>query len=67
MEVPNLPELFKEWKFNEKAIFYGAEEIKTNKFFLKFFIVLKKIAPNWISYFDFPYNKLHGVVTRIEI
>ncbi len=67
MEVPNLPVLFKEWKFNEKAIFYGAEEIKTNKFFLKFFIVLKKIAPNWISYFDFPYNKLHGVVTRIEI
>nr|HMN25128.1 KUP/HAK/KT family potassium transporter [Ignavibacteriaceae bacterium] len=67
MEVPNLPVLFKEWKFNEKAIFYGAEEIKTNKFFLKFFIVLKKIAPNWVSYFDFPYNKLHGVVTRIEI
>jgi KUP system potassium uptake protein len=67
MEVPDLPKLFKEWKFNEKAIFYGAEEIKTNKFFLKFFIVLKKIAPNWISYFDFPYNKLHGVVTRIEI
>ena len=67
MEVPNLPQLFKEWNFNEKAIFYGAEEIKTNKFFLKFFVVLKKIAPNWISYFDFPYNRLHGVVTRIEI
>jgi KUP system potassium uptake protein len=67
MEVPDLPLLFKKWKFNEKAIFYGSEEIKTNKFFLKLFIVLKKIAPNWISYFDFPYNKLHGVVTRIEI
>jgi KUP system potassium uptake protein len=67
MEVPNLTLLFKEWKFNEKAIFYGAEEIKTKKPFLKLFIVLKKIAPNWISYFDFPYNKLHGVVTRIEI
>ena len=67
MEVPNLPALFKEWKFEEKAIFYGAEEIKTDKFFFKFFIVLKKIAPNWVSYFDFPYNKLHGVVTRIEI
>lgn len=67
MEVPNLPALFKEWKLNEKAIFYGSEEIKTNKFFFKIFIVLKKIAPNWISYFDFPYNRLHGVVTRIEI
>lgn len=67
MEVPNLPKLFKEWGFNEKAIFYGAEEIKTDKIFLRLFILLKKIAPNWISYFDFPYNKLHGVVTRIEI
>ena len=67
MEVPNLPKLFSEWKFNEKAIFYGAEEIKTNKPFLKLFILLKKIAPNWVSYFDFPFNKLHGVVTRIEI
>ena len=67
MEVPDLPKLFKVWGFNEKAIFYGAEEIKTNKVFLKLFIVLKKIAPNWISYFDFPYNRLHGVVTRIEI
>ncbi|MCZ7611214.1 MAG: KUP/HAK/KT family potassium transporter [Ignavibacterium sp.] len=67
MEVINLPALFKQWGFNEKAIFYGAEEIKTNKFLLKIFILLKKIAPNWVSYFDFPYNKLHGVVTRIEI
>jgi KUP system potassium uptake protein len=67
MEVPDLPRLFKEWNFNEKAIFYGSEEIKTNGFFLKMFVVLKKLAPNWISYFDFPYNKLHGVVTRIEI
>ena len=67
MEVPDLPKLFKLWGFHEKAIFYGAEEIKTNKLFLKLFIVLKKIAPNWISYFDFPYNRLHGVVTRIEI
>lgn len=67
MEVPDLPKLFKEWNFNEKAIFYGSEEIKTRKPLLKLFIIFKKVAPNWISYFDFPYNKLHGVVTRIEI
>jgi len=67
MEVPDFPKLFKEWGFNEKAIFYGSEEIKTTKLLLKIFVVLKKIAPNWIGYFDFPYNKLHGVVTRIEI
>ncbi len=67
MESPDLPKLFKQWGFSEKAIFYGAEEIKTNKPFLKIFAVLKRLAPNWISFFEFPYNKLHGVVTRIEI
>jgi KUP system potassium uptake protein len=67
MEVPDLPKLFKEWGFNEKAIFYGSEEIKTKKPLLKLFVVIKKITPNWISYFDFTYNKLHGVVTRIEM
>jgi KUP system potassium uptake protein len=59
--------LFKQWGFSEKAIFYGAEEIKTSKPLLKIFAILKRLAPNWISFFDFPYNKLHGVVTRIEI
>jgi KUP system potassium uptake protein len=67
MESPDLPKLFKQWGFSEKAIFYGAEEIKTSKPFLKIFAILKRLAPNWISFFDFPYNKLHGVVTRIEI
>ncbi|WP_337865621.1 KUP/HAK/KT family potassium transporter [Ignavibacterium sp.] len=67
MESPDLPKLFKQWGFSEKAIFYGAEEIKTSKPFLKLFTILKRLAPNWISFFDFPYNKLHGVVTRIEI
>jgi len=67
MESPDLPKLFKQWGFSEKAIFYGAEEIKTSKPLLKIFAILKRLAPNWISFFDFPYNKLHGVVTRIEI
>ncbi|MGQ9797942.1 MAG: KUP/HAK/KT family potassium transporter [Ignavibacterium sp.] len=67
MESPDLPKLFKQWGFSEKAIFYGAEELKTSKPFLKIFAILKRLAPNWISFFDFPYNKLHGVVTRIEI
>lgn len=67
MESPDLPNLFKQWGFSERAIFYGAEEIKTNKPLLKIFAILKRLAPNWISFFEFPYNKLHGVVTRIEI
>jgi KUP system potassium uptake protein len=51
----------------EKAIFYGVEDIETNKFFLKIFAFMKMITPPFVRFYKLPYNKLHGVVTRLEI
>lgn len=67
MEIPDLPSLFKKWGFNEKVIFYGVEEISAKRLRMKIFVILKKLSSNWVSFYRFPYNKLHGVVTRIEI
>ena len=67
MEVPNLPKLFKENGFNEKVIFYGADEIITKKPVYKLFAFAKKLTPTFASFYNFPYNKLHGVVTRHEL
>jgi len=67
MEIPDLPALFKKWGFNEKVIFYGVEEISARRLWMKAFVILKKLSSNWVSFYRFPYNKLHGVVTRIEI
>jgi KUP system potassium uptake protein len=67
MEVPDLPRLFKENGFKEKVIFYGADEIITKKPIYKIFAFVKKLTPSFASFYNFPYNKLHGVVTRNEL
>jgi KUP system potassium uptake protein len=67
MEVPDLPKLFKENGFKEKVIFYGADEIVTKKPIFKVFAFLKKMSPSFANFYNFPYNKLHGVVTRYDI
>ncbi len=67
LEVLDLAGILKENNIDEKAIFYGVEDIETNKFFLKIFAFIKMISPPFIRFYKLPYNKLHGVVTRLEI
>jgi KUP system potassium uptake protein len=67
MEIPDLPELFKKYGFKEKVIFYGVDDIKTNKLSHKIYAFIKRATPSFANYYNFPYNKLHGVVTRHEI
>ena len=67
MEVVNIEMLLKGAGINEKSIFYGLEEIATRNFFWKMFSMMKRLAPPFVQFQDLPPNKLHGVVTRIEI
>ncbi|MEJ2105473.1 MAG: hypothetical protein P8X47_13005 [Ignavibacteriaceae bacterium] len=67
MQILDLPKLFKEHGINEKVIFYGVDDIKTKRFFYKIYAFIKKITPSFASFYNFPYNKLHGVITRHEI
>jgi KUP system potassium uptake protein len=67
MQIPNLPKLFKQYGIKEKIIFYGVDDIKTSKFFYKIYAFIKKLTPSFASFYNFPYNKLHGVVTRHEL
>ncbi len=67
MEILNIPKLLKENGINEKVIFYGVDEIVTKKPFLKVYAFMKKITPSFVSFYKLPYNKLHGVVTRLEL
>jgi len=67
MEVVHIEQLLKEAGINEKGIFYGLEEISTRNIFWKMFSMIKRLAPPFIQFQDLPPNKLHGVVTRIEI
>ena len=67
MQIPDLPSLFKEYGINEKVIFYGVDDIKTKKIFYRIYALIKKVTPSFASFYNFPYNKLHGVVTRHEL
>jgi KUP system potassium uptake protein len=67
MEVVDLESILKNAGIEEKAIFYGLEEITTNNFFWKIFSMIKRLTPTFIRFYDLPSNKLHGVVQRIEM
>ena len=67
MEYLNLSEILKEEDISEKVIFYGDEELMTQKPFYKIFAVMKRVAPRFVRFYEFPHNRLHGVVTRFEL
>lgn len=67
MEVIDVEEILREQGISEKAIFYGVEDILSNNILWKIFSVIKKLTPNIVQFYKMPYNKLHGVVTRIEM
>jgi len=67
MEVVDIEQLLKKAGINEKGIFYGLEEISTRNIIWKIFSMIKRLAPPFVQFHDLPPNKLHGVVTRIEI
>ncbi|MBI5048754.1 MAG: hypothetical protein HZB54_07395, partial [Deltaproteobacteria bacterium] len=49
------------------TIFYGLEDITTSNFVWKIFSVIKKLTPTFVKFYKLPSNKLHGVITRIEM
>lgn len=67
MERLDIPKLLKETNIDPKVMFYGVDDIKAKKMYLKFFSFIKRITPNFVQFIELPYHKLHGVLTRIEI
>jgi len=67
MEIIDIHEILKENGIDEKIIFYGVDDIIAKHPLKRLYAFMKKITPPFIHYYDLPYNKLHGVVTRIEI
>jgi KUP system potassium uptake protein len=66
-EVISVDDMLKEAGIEEKAIFYGLEEISTSNPIWKVFSVIKRLTPAFVRFYDLPPSKLHGVVTRIEM
>lgn len=67
MEVVDVEEILKTSSINEKTIFYGLEEIATENPVWKVFSLIKKLTPSFLQFYKLPPNKLHGVITRVEM
>ncbi|NTW58993.1 MAG: KUP/HAK/KT family potassium transporter [Nitrospirae bacterium] len=67
IEIPDVEEILREADIREKTIFYGVEDITATNICWQAFSVIKKLTPNIVQFFKLPANKLHGVVTRVEM
>ena len=67
MEIPDVEVILREADIREKTIFYGVEDITATNICWQAFSIIKKLTPNIVQFFKLPANKLHGVVTRVEM
>ena len=67
MEVVDVEEILREEGIEERAVFYGLEDIITSNPVWKIFHFIKRNTPPFINFYKFPSKKLHGVLTKVEM
>ena len=67
MEVVNVEKILMEAGINEKAIFYGLEDIVTKNIFWSVFSIIKKLSPAYVQFYKLPSEKLCGIIYRVEM
>ncbi len=67
MEIVDIGKILREAEIDEKTIFYGMEDIITTNAIWRVFATLKKLSPSVVQFYKLPSDKIHGVVTRVEM
>lgn len=67
MEMFKLEKVLKALDIEERAIFYGVEDIETSNVFWHVFAIIKKVTPAFVRFYNLPVNKMHGVITRVTM
>jgi len=67
LEMVEIVPILREHGINEKAIFYGLEEIVTDHLAWRIFAIIKRLAPTFVQFYRLPADHIHGVTTRIEM
>ena len=67
MEVIDVEDLLREAGIEERAVFYGLEDIAAKNLIWKIFALIKRVTPTFIQFYKIPPKKLHGVITKISI
>lgn len=66
-EVVNLGKILAKLNIQENVIFYGQEEIVTKKIVYRIFSFIKRNTPSFVRFYLLPSDKLHGVITRVNL
>jgi len=67
MEIADISKILNEADIDEKTIFYGMEDIVTTHPVWRIFAAIKRLSPSVVQFYKMPSNKIHGVVTRVEM
>jgi KUP system potassium uptake protein len=67
MEFVNIGDILKEAEIEESTIFYGIEDIVTSHAIWRIFGAIKRLSPSLLQFYKLPPDKIHGVVTRVEM
>ncbi|MFY9749342.1 MAG: KUP/HAK/KT family potassium transporter [Methanoregula sp.] len=67
IEIVDISTILKEADIDEKTIFYGMEDIVTSHAVWKIFGAIKHLTPSVVQFYRLPSDKIHGVVTRVEM
>ncbi len=67
MEVVSAEDVVREAGIEERAIYYGLEDISTGNPVWRMFSLIKRMLPSFIKFYEFPPVKMHGVITKVTI
>ncbi|HBH60773.1 MAG TPA: potassium transporter Kup [Nitrospiraceae bacterium] len=67
MEVVTAESILREAGIDERAVYYGMEDISATNIFWKIFALIKRVSPTFIKFYEFPPEKLHGVITKVNM
>jgi len=67
MEVLDIEKILRNAGIDPAVIFYGVDEIVTSKIIWKIFAFIKHITPTFVQFYKLPFEKIHGVVTAVEM
>jgi len=67
MEMLDIEKILRNAGIEPTVMFYGLEEIVTKNFVWKVFSFIKHISPSFVQFYKLPPEKLHGVITAIEL
>lgn len=67
MDSAEIDKIFLMAGIEENVVFYGVEDIMTSRFIWKIYSLIRKLTPTFVQFYKLPAEKLHGVVTRVEL